>query len=814
MLELKEIKKGDSISFLFMLPIDYDLDRLKSFKVKFGKLSLIGGLTDNYITAQVTSAQTWRMVGKQELTFTIDDANIGIRKLLTGYVSVIATNETFNDLSVSEMIDINVILTINETEIEVSDVLYDYMKGKDGQTGTSDYSDLTNKPSINSVELSGNKTSADLGLADADHDHFEQTLTPDVVEYQLTPTTPTVQGSQFWDDAYKVLSTVLGDGVVLQNGLEMYVRVLNKTGVQINDGEVVYINDAQGNKPTVKLAIAMTSIQSEVIGVATQNIGINAEGFVTVFGTVNGFNTSGYIDGANMYLSSTNAGKLTDIVPAYPNHKVEVAKALNSTSNGAIFVHPNHILELGELHGVDLTQTKTTPIFADSLLLQDSVGSIWKKITWLNIQGTLKAYFDTIYSTAANLLLKRDKTEIGDTHGFINPPNASNFTISNVDNSITLNLLANAGNYKINGTDYVNSGLSLTFTANLGQNFINVNSNGLLIEAFDILDLTKTLVCTINWDGTNARLSDELHLSNRNLIEHKKQHDTDGARWVSGFITSFGSSANNTFSSASGVIRDEERYHNIAAKTQGVIAYRNATLNAMIFDTATTRFSKLVGTTSGAPYYDLNGVLTALATNRYGIMWMYGTNAKLPTNSEIVFIMGQDAYTSVANTQAAPQPTLVGMTIAEWKLLYRVIIRNVGGSLLFVRADDLRVQTTGLAISGSGLTSLPASSVTENNYGNVQIAIDRLKTLQVPNETLIAANWALVSGYYEYDLANANITATSFVDVIINEDTEENIAIAKASEFKQTNVSSNGSVKIFAKNLPSGNIVVTLNIYE
>ena len=35
-----------------------------------------------------------------------------------------------------------------------------------GGGGTSDYSDLTNKPSINDVELSGNKTSEDLGITD------------------------------------------------------------------------------------------------------------------------------------------------------------------------------------------------------------------------------------------------------------------------------------------------------------------------------------------------------------------------------------------------------------------------------------------------------------------------------------------------------------------------------------------------------------------------------------------------------------------------------------------------------------------------
>ena len=43
-----------------------------------------------------------------------------------------------------------------------------YLLGKKagGGSGTTNYSDLSNKPSINSVELSGNKSSSDLGLQD------------------------------------------------------------------------------------------------------------------------------------------------------------------------------------------------------------------------------------------------------------------------------------------------------------------------------------------------------------------------------------------------------------------------------------------------------------------------------------------------------------------------------------------------------------------------------------------------------------------------------------------------------------------------
>lgn len=42
--------------------------------------------------------------------------------------------------------------------------VYKLSEGGSGGGGTSNYNDLTNKPSINSVELSGNKTASDLGL--------------------------------------------------------------------------------------------------------------------------------------------------------------------------------------------------------------------------------------------------------------------------------------------------------------------------------------------------------------------------------------------------------------------------------------------------------------------------------------------------------------------------------------------------------------------------------------------------------------------------------------------------------------------------
>jgi hypothetical protein len=50
-----------------------------------------------------------------------------------------------------------------------------------GGGGTNDYTELVNKPKINSITLQGNKTSADLGLAPAVHQHAAGDITSGVL---------------------------------------------------------------------------------------------------------------------------------------------------------------------------------------------------------------------------------------------------------------------------------------------------------------------------------------------------------------------------------------------------------------------------------------------------------------------------------------------------------------------------------------------------------------------------------------------------------------------------------------------------------
>lgn len=122
-----------------------------------------------------------------------------------------------------------------------------------GGGGTSNYNQLTNRPQINGITLSGNKTGADLGLIDAP-------LTPGTSGQVLTSDG---QGGQSWqtpqggggavDDVQINGTSIVNQGVanipLATNSDPGVAKVNSNYGIQISNGSLL-INRADGN--TVK----------------------------------------------------------------------------------------------------------------------------------------------------------------------------------------------------------------------------------------------------------------------------------------------------------------------------------------------------------------------------------------------------------------------------------------------------------------------------------------------------------------------------------------------------------------------------------
>ena len=167
-----------------------------------------------------------------------------------------------------------------------------------------------------------------------------------------------VEGEVYYDSDAHTLSIQTGTDTTLQVGQEQVIRVRNETGDTITDGTVVYVSGTQGNG-VAKLLIgkataSVEEVEQDIVGIATQDIAHNSDGFITTFGVVRNISTAGTTVGDIIYLS-TSAGKFTNVAPQAPNHTIKLGIVLRVHQNdGAVFVKVDPGFDLANLHDVSV----------------------------------------------------------------------------------------------------------------------------------------------------------------------------------------------------------------------------------------------------------------------------------------------------------------------------------------------------------------------------------------------------------------------------------------------------------------------------
>jgi hypothetical protein len=213
---------------------------------------------------------------------------------------------------------------------------------------------------------------------------IQGTAQTDKLQIDTTATPTGSVGGIIWNDLEGTLEfQAKGGNVTVQIGQEQLVRVHNNTGSTLTDGQVVYINGAIGERPTVVLASASSeSTSSKTIGVVTESIAHGAEGFVTTNGLVHGLNTNAYTEGDALWLGTT-AGTWSTTRPTQPNHGVFIGWVVKkSGGNGSIYVHVQNGYELDELHNVLITSAAN-----NQTLIWDSTQLVWKNSALKTING-------------------------------------------------------------------------------------------------------------------------------------------------------------------------------------------------------------------------------------------------------------------------------------------------------------------------------------------------------------------------------------------------------------------------------------------
>lgn len=165
-------------------------------------------------------------------------------------------------------------------------------------------------------------------------------------------TPPSIAGQMKWN-ADEYTADLSLNSVILQLGQEQLVRVRNDNTSIITNGTVVMATGTLGNsgRILVKPHAGTQAIASTIVGVATEDIAVGADGFVTTFGKVRGINTTGssvgetWLDGDKLYVKPNDNGALTKITPSDTDIYMPVAYVIKAHTNGTLFVRINGVDE-------------------------------------------------------------------------------------------------------------------------------------------------------------------------------------------------------------------------------------------------------------------------------------------------------------------------------------------------------------------------------------------------------------------------------------------------------------------------------------
>ncbi len=143
------------------------------------------------------------------------------------------------------------------------------------------------------------------------------------IDFGVLSSVPEKEGRVYYDVEDKALSLKTDiPGSTQSLGQEFWIRVINKTGVSIPDGSIVFISgfDVVSGRATIALAKADVEETANAVGFTTNTMADDAEGFVTEIGFLNDLDTSAFTEGDQLFLSDTVAGGRTAIKPLIAVH--------------------------------------------------------------------------------------------------------------------------------------------------------------------------------------------------------------------------------------------------------------------------------------------------------------------------------------------------------------------------------------------------------------------------------------------------------------------------------------------------------------
>jgi len=203
---------------------------------------------------------------------------------------------------------------------------------------------------------------------------------------------PFQTGRLYYDlDTQDLQYNTIVNGVSMNLGQQLVVKVKNSSLTTINKGKLVRISGGLGNNPTIATASWDNDVvAANTLGMMMNTVAHNDFGFVLLTGVIIGVNTVSFAAGEVLYLSSS--GDYTNVKPIAPKHIVSVGEVVRvgNSSVGSIFVKIQNGYELEELHNVLITSASQ-----GDLLAWNSSDSLWKNTKTLSASYLISGSFAT-----------------------------------------------------------------------------------------------------------------------------------------------------------------------------------------------------------------------------------------------------------------------------------------------------------------------------------------------------------------------------------------------------------------------------------
>lgn len=315
-------------------------------------------------------------------------------------------------------------------------------------------------------------------LATAPIENAHNSTATDYID--LNPNAPTAAesiGRLKWGPTGTLELSMGGGNIIQQVGEEIFVY--GKASGAITEGQLIMVTGAVGASGVLTFApttIGLTD-PNAILGVATENLALNAFGRVTIIGIVHGIDTSGssvgevWADGDILWYNPSFVGGMTKVKPVAPNMKTQVAIVIHAGGggsgslqveviNGSMLGGTDSNVQLGALVDKQLLQydavagywknvavstvgstaaethaaaSKATPVDADEIPLADSASSFsLKKLTWANLKATLATWIGgNLIAGSFTSLISSTTAKVATTLGVGNAtPSASGAGIS------------------------------------------------------------------------------------------------------------------------------------------------------------------------------------------------------------------------------------------------------------------------------------------------------------------------------------------------------------------------------------------------